>query len=240
MKRKNRLHYRSIKQAVYYTIRGIILLPIKLVLWPFKLLRRAVFYRKPKLNKTVLTIIFNKLRGINKRIDELHNRMLIHYKVEDKIQNRIKILSDTINLNGQAIINNEKRGWRHLERICKLEDRDKVLSDRINNQLSLIRDIEDKLESTDASIDLGEFNFINTDDETDELLQIEAEMLGSSVAKEEYDWHCEQKAKNKQIQDRMRADEEIEANLSKNDKIRLKNMSSSTDVSKFNLNPEDD
>ena len=38
----------------------------------------------------------------------------------------------------------------------------------------------------------------------------------------------------------MRADEEIEANLSKNDKIRLKNMSSSTDVSKFDLNPEDD
>lgn len=151
MKRKNRLHYRSIKQAVYYTIRGIILLPIRLVLWPFKLLRRAVFYRKPKLNKTVLTIIFNKLRGINERIKDCNN---IH-------SHRI----DTIN-----------------ERI-------------------------DKLESTDASIDLGEFNFINTADETDELLQVEAEFKGESVAKEEYDWHCEQKAKNKQIQDRMSKDE---------------------------------
>jgi len=190
MKRTNKLHYRSIKQAVYYTIRGIILLPIRLVLWPFKLLRRSVFYRKPKLNKTVLTTIFNKLKGINERIKDTSEWLTILEK--------------------------------HIERkTIKFEDRDKVLSNRINNQLSLIRDIEeriDKLESTDAPIDLGEFNFINTDDETDELLQVEAEILGSSVAKEEYDWHREQKAKDKQIQGKMRADEAEYDRLSEPDK----------------------
>ena len=48
-----------------------------------------------------------------------------------------------------------------------------------------------------------------------DLGHIEAEALGMQVAKEEkeqlrdkeYDWHRDQKAKNKQIQDRMRKDE---------------------------------
>ena len=40
-----------------------------------------------------------------------------------------------------------------------------------------------------------------------ELSMIEAELDGESVAREEYDWHREQKAKDKQIQDRMITDE---------------------------------
>ena len=57
---------------------------------------------------------------------------------------------------------------------------------------------------------------------------------------DEPDFQAEKKAMDKQIAKVKKRDEEFEANLSKNDKIRLNNMSSSTDVSKFNLNPEDD
>lgn len=132
----------------------------------------------------------NLLSNINNRIKDCNN---IHSHRIDSINKDISFIKEQID----GLIKSE---YNDSIRI-------KELSNRINNQLSLIRDIEDKLESTDVPVDLGEFNFINTADETDELLQIEAEMLGSSVAKEEYDWHCEQKAKNKQIQDRMRADE---------------------------------
>ena len=59
---------------------------------------------------------------------------------------------------------------------------------RINNR---INEVELSLESI-KPIDLG---------------AIKAEALGMQVAREEYDWHREQKAKDKQIQDRMRKDE---------------------------------
>ena len=223
MKRKNKLHYRNIKSTVYYTIRGIILLPIRLILLPFKLIGKALFYRKPKqiltlgglrsINRRIFknsdTISYlkkqlahietnlmydNTLDEVNKRIDELDKRMLIHYKVEDKIQNNIKVLSDEIDTHMNCFNGSESS---HL--------------------LYLINELQLSLESMKPK-DLGTFNFISDKPTQLELAQIEAEMLGSSVAKEEYDWHCEQKAKNKQIQDRMRADEAEYDRLSEPDK----------------------
>ena len=154
MKRYKSIKIRKIKYNIYYTIRGIVLLPIRLLLLPFKLLGRAVFYRKPKPNKTVLTIVFNKLRGINERITSLND---IHSHRIDAISNRI-------------------------------------------NELEL------SLESMKPK-DLGTFNFISDKPTQLELAEIEAELDGERVAREEYDWHREQKAKDKQIQDRMRKDE---------------------------------
>jgi len=55
--------------------------------------------------------------------------------------------------------------------------------------------------------DLGTFNFINDKLTQPELDMIEAEAKGESVAREEYDYTSEQKAKDKQVQDRMRKDE---------------------------------
>ena len=162
------------------------------------------------------TIINNykEFKYIGQRVLHIEDS-LMYDATPDELNKRITTLNDIHSHRIDTIIqeidfiNNE---------LAHFKDRDKVLSDRINNQLSLIRDIEEKLESTDVPVDLGEFNFINTADETDELLQIEAEMLGSSVAQEEYDWHCEQKAKNKQIQDKMRADEAEYDRLSEPDK----------------------
>ena len=51
------------------------------------------------------------------------------------------------------------------------------------------------------------FDFINDELSQVDLAQIEAELDGERVAREEYDWHREQKAKDKQIQDRMKEDE---------------------------------
>ena len=73
MKRYKSIKIRKIKYNIYYTIRGIILLPIRLLLLPFKIIGKLLFYRKRKPNKTVLTIIFNKLRNTNERITSLND-----------------------------------------------------------------------------------------------------------------------------------------------------------------------
>jgi chromosome segregation ATPase len=69
MKRVNYIILRSIISKVKYTIKAIILLPIRIVLFPFKLLSRAVFYlghrnKYQRLDKDV----YNELKKQSKDI----------------------------------------------------------------------------------------------------------------------------------------------------------------------------
>tara|TARA_R100000808_G_scaffold22745_1_gene49688 strand:- start:335 stop:766 length:432 start_codon:yes stop_codon:yes gene_type:complete len=137
MKRAKYIEKRSILSEVKYTIKAIILLPIMIVLLPFKLLSRAVFY------------------------------------------------------------------LGHQDKYIRL---DKDVYNELKKQSRDINELQLSLESL-KPIDLGDFNFISDEPTQIELAQIEAELYGESVARKEYDWHREQKAKDKQIQDRMRKDE---------------------------------
>ena len=137
MKRANYIILRSIISKVKYTIKAIILLPIRIVLLPFKLLSRAVFY------------------------------------------------------------------LGHQDKYIRL---DKDVYNELKKQSRDINELQLSLESL-KPIDLGDFNFISDEPTQIELAQIEAELYGESVARKEYDWHREQKAKDKQIQDRMLKDE---------------------------------
>ena len=83
---------------------------------------------------------------------------------------------------------------------------DKDVYNELKKQSRDINELQLSLESL-KPIDLGDFNFISDEPTQIELAQIEAELYGESVARKEYDWHREQKAKDKQIQDRMRKDE---------------------------------
>ena len=138
MKRAKYIEKRSIISEVKYTIKAIILLPIRIVLLPFKLLSRAVFY------------------------------------------------------------------LGHQDKYIRL---DKDVYNELKKQSRDINELQLSLESL-KPIDLGDFNFISDEPTQIELAQIEAELYGESVARKEYDWHREQKAKDKQIQERMRKDEE--------------------------------
>lgn len=223
MKRKNKLHYRNIKSTVYYTIRGIILLPIRLVLLPFKLIGGAVFYRKPK---QILTLA--GLRSINRRIFKNSDTISYLKKQLAHIETNLMYDATPDELNKRIILIESDISSIKKE----LDKKHEAITFCLKENKKDINELQLSLESMKPK-DLGD---------------IKAEALGMQIAKEEkeqsrdekYDWHREQKAKDKQIQDRMRKDEEFEANLSKNDKIRLRNMSSFTDVSKFDLNPEDD
>ena len=137
MKRAKYIEKRSIISEVKYTIKAIILLPIRIVLLPFKLLSRAVFY------------------------------------------------------------------LGHQDKYIRL---DKDVYNELKKQSRDINELQLSLESL-KPIDLGDFNFISDEPTQIELAQIEAELYGESVARKEYDWHRERKAKDKQIQDRMRKDE---------------------------------
>ena len=120
----------------------------------------------------------HRIDSINKRIDELDKRMLIHYKVEDRIQNRINEIELSL-------------------------DSYNSLFNSFKDLLLRVSNIENNMRPKD----LGTFNFINDKLTQPELDIIEAEAKGESVAREEYDYTSEQKAKDKQVQDRMRKDE---------------------------------
>ena len=70
MKRAKYIEKRSIISEVKYTIKAIILLPIRIVLLPFKLLSRAVFYlghqdKYIRLDKDVYNELKKQSREIN-------------------------------------------------------------------------------------------------------------------------------------------------------------------------------
>jgi len=185
MRRTKYSKIRSIKYNLYYTIRGIVLLPIRLLLLPFKLIGKLTFYRKRKPNKTVLNIIFNKLRGTNERITSLND---IHSHRINKIVQQVDQNRTRYNL---VMV--------HDSQLTQLEADFKRIDNRIN-------EVELSLESMKPK-DLGTFNFISDKPTQVELAQIEAELAGEKVVREEYDWTHEQKTQNELIQAKMRADE---------------------------------
>jgi len=185
MRRTKYSKIRSIKYNLYYTIRGIVLLPIRLLLLPFKLIGKLTFYRKRKPNKTVLNIIFNKLRGTNERITSLND---IHSHRINKIVQQVDQNRTRYNL---VMV--------HDSQLTQLEADFKRIDNRIN-------EVELSLESMRPK-DLGTFNFISDEPTQVELAQIEAELAGEKVVREEYDWTHEQKTQNELIQAKMRADE---------------------------------
>ena len=187
MKRANYIILRSIISKVKYTIKAIILLPIRIVLFPFKLLSRAVFYlghrdKYTRLDKDV----YNELKKQSKDITE--NKWDNKRAIADIKQDIVLFSSDL------------KDAFKSIEDLNKdvYKDITTWMNVTVDNQRD-INEIQLSLESL-KPVDLG---------------HIEAEALGMQVAKEEkeqlrdkeYDWHREQKAKNKQIQDRMRKDE---------------------------------
>ncbi len=199
MKRYKSIKIRKIKYNIYYTIRGIILLPIRLLLLPFKLIGKLLFYRKRKPNKTVLTIIFNKLRNTNERITSLND---IHSHRIDKIAQQVDQNRTRYNL---VMV--------HESQLTQLEADFKRIDKRINElQLSLE---SMKRKSNKVLKDKPEIIF-HPCDESKQLEQLELDVIdseakGELVVKElrdeGYDWASERKLKDKQVQDRMRADE---------------------------------
>ena len=187
MKRANYIILRSIISKVKYTIKAIILLPIRIVLFPFKLLSRAVFYlghrdKYTRLDKDV----YNELKKQSKDITK--NKWDNKRAIADIKQDIVLFSSDL------------KDAFKSIEDLNKdvYKDITTWMNVTVDNQRD-INEIQLSLESL-KPVDLG---------------HIEAEALGMQVAKEEkeqlrdkeYDWHREQKAKDKQIQDRMRKDE---------------------------------
>lgn len=210
MKRYKSIKIRKIKYNIYYTIRGIILLPIRLLLLPFKLIGKLLFYRKRKPNKTVLTIIFNKLRNTNERITSLND---IHSHRIDKLNKDMsKWVNFAVDSKAQVDSDIDKLNNKVNKISINTESYDESISfieeqiDELSKVKKDINELQLSLESMKPK-DLGTFNFINDELSQVDLAQIEAELDGERVAREEYDWHREQKAKDKQIQDRMRADE---------------------------------
>ena len=156
-------------------------------LFPFKLLSRAVFYlghrdKYTRLDKDV----YNELKKQSKDITE--NKWDNKRAIADIKQDIVLFSSDL------------KDAFKSIEDLNKdvYKDITTWMNVTVDNQRD-INEIQLSLESL-KPVDLG---------------HIEAEALGMQVAKEEkeqlrdkeYDWHREQKAKNKQIQDRMRKDE---------------------------------
>jgi len=117
--------------------------------------------------------------------------MLIHYKVEDKIQDRTKVLSDRIDTHMNCFNGSESSHLLYLI----------TESERNINELQLsIEGMKPK--------DLGTFNFINDKLTQPELDMIEAEAKGESVAREEYDYTSEKKSLAKKVQKMMKLDED--------------------------------
>ena len=154
MKRAKYIEKRSILSEVKYTIKAIILLPIRIVLFPFKLLSRAVFYLGHR----------NKYQRLDK-----------------DVYNELKKQSKDITENK----------WDNKRAIADIKQDIVLFSSHLKDAFKSINELQLSLENL-KPIDLG---------------HIEAEALGMQVAREEYDWHREQKSKDKQIQDRMRKDE---------------------------------
>lgn len=158
------------------------------------------------INELEVDVELNKKLGtlasedrINNRLDKLNKDISqwVNFAVDSKAQ----VDSDIDKLNNKVnkiSINTES----YDESISFIEEQ----IDGLSKVKKDINELQLSLESMKPK-DLGTFNFINDELTQVDLAQIEAELSGEKVAREEYDWHYEQKAKDKQIQDRMRKDE---------------------------------
>jgi len=213
MNRTKYIQIRRIKSVVYYTIRGIVLLPIRLLLLPFKLLRRAVFFRRPKYNKfkrpndTIITVIFNKLRKNSADIKALEDKLDYLTKWDTETRGKVRTLEDKVA--GCYTVSNDNQ-----ECIATFSDKVRTLEDSIEGVSKDCRAVEMKVNNIKYDIKCKESGIIkdlvfNMPDEPTqiELAQIDAELAGEKVVREEYDWTHEQKTQNELIQAKMRADE---------------------------------
>ena len=165
-----------------------------------------------------------RITSVAKQVDQnrtRYNLVMVHESQLKQIESDIKELKN----GAQVLIDCVNAGKSLESEISELKidvELNKKLGklaseDRINNRLDAIdkrfkgvnRDINElqlSLEDMKPK-DLGKFNFINYEPTQIELAQIEAELAGEKIARQEYDYAIEDRARNKQIQDRMRADE---------------------------------
>ena len=171
MNRTKYIQIRRIKSVVYYTIRGIVLLPIRLLLLPFKLLRRAVFFRRPKYNKfkrpndTIITVIFNKLRKNSADIKALEDRNEV---LSSRINKQLELINDNnsdIKFEIKALKDelNSMINWRNnyaVKYIQSGKHRLKTLEDKVagcytvsNDNQECIATFSDKVRTLEDSIE---------------------------------------------------------------------------------------
>jgi len=168
-----------------------------------------------ELNKKLGTLasedrINNRLDKLSINMESYDENVSFSEDQIDELKKRISELEDDISSIRKRLDVRETISER-LERDINNLNKDvyKDITTWMNITVDNQRDINElqlSLESMKPE-DLGTFNFISNEPTQIELAQIEAELDGERVAREEYDWHREQKAKDKQIQDRMRADE---------------------------------
>lgn len=172
MKRSKYSKIGKIINILYRNTRRLISLPFRLIRLPFKLILGPVFksnrLRKP--NKTVLTIIFNKLRKLDEQVDQnrtRYNLVMLH--------------------NGQI---NELES--DISSVRKRLDIRETVSERLESDINFLSGkLKELIGRYNAKIML----------EDNDLGHIEAEKLGMQVAKEEYDWHREQKLVHNKMAD---------------------------------------
>jgi len=155
----------------------------RLISLPFRLIRLPF--------KLILGPVFNSnLR--NNHQHKIHVNKRINGLAQQVDQNRTRY--NLVMLHNGQISELEE----DLSRIRKRLDVRETLSERLESDVNFLSGkLKELISRHNAKIML----------EDNDLGHIEAEKLGMQVAREEYDWHREQKAKDKQIQDRMRKDE---------------------------------
>mgnify|MGYP003651374179 CR=1 FL=1 len=167
-----------------------------------------------EINKSMREKIASNKNGI----DNLYNSFTdLHCTSIDEVNKRLKKLEDETKTHMNCFNGSESSHLlyliKELEKYHKSsgiemygECHPEVMLERIRGLYRDINELQLSLKSL-TSKDLGTFNFISDKPTQLELDIIESEAKGELVVKEEIDWHYEQKAKNKQIQDRMRKDE---------------------------------
>jgi len=211
------------KEILKNTVLFIVLLPINIILVLMESLRGAVFYLldinyiKDDIN--CLEFLSGKhakdIEKLHEKLDHIENN-LMYDATPDELNKRIKSIEHL--LSGDHPVPISKR-LNMLEKktfglILEHQDDGVFIGNRTYDKAEKrLKDIERDINELQLSLenmkpkDLGTFNFINDKLTQLELAQIEAELDGEKVAREEHDWHYEQKAKDKQIQERMKKDE---------------------------------
>jgi len=158
----------------------------------------------------------SQLKQIESDIQELKNGAKYTRKVLDELTDKTDGLTETVHnhrydvlelKNGAKVLVDCVEAGKEFE--SDISSIRKRLDVRENISERLERDINElqlSLESMKPK-DLGKFNFIGYEPTQIELAQIDAELAGEKIARQEYDYTIEDRARNKQIQDRMRADE---------------------------------
>ena len=211
------------KEILKDTILFIVLLPINIIMILLGSLRGAVFYLldinyiKDDINclefwngkngKSIEKLL-EDVRKLKEQTSHIETN-LMYDNTPDEINKSISFIKEQIDGLIKTVHTNKYD-------IKELKNGAQVLIDCVNagkaveSDISFIRKDINELQLSLESMkpkDLGTFNFISDEPTQVELNIIEAEAKGESVVKEEYDYTIEDRARNKQIQDRMKEDE---------------------------------